>query len=104
MTNMTGTKRLDAYRTISGTNYKIVFRAQWTFSFDRKNRLRTHTYAGGSNVRGNIWYDGAGRVWQRWNDDSVTGDWDYLRDSDGIHHCRPVVSSPNLAPLTSSDP
>ena len=50
--------------------------AEWTFSFDRKNRLRTHTYAGGSNVRGNICYDGMGRVWQRWNDDSVSGDWD----------------------------
>ena len=74
--NMTGTKKLDAYRTISGTNYKIAFRAQWTFSFDRKNRLRTHTYAGGSNVRGNICYDGMGRVWQRWNDNSSTGDWD----------------------------
>jgi len=74
--NMTGTKKLDAYRTISGTNYKIAFRAQWTFAFDRKNRLRTHTYPSGLNVRGNIWYDGMGRIWQRWNDDSVTGDWD----------------------------
>ncbi len=74
--DMTGTKKLDAYRTISGTNYKIVFRAQWTFAFDRKNRLKTHTYPSGLNVRGNIWYDGIGRVWQRWNDDSVTGDWD----------------------------
>ncbi len=74
--DMTGTKKLDAYRTISGTNYKIVFRAQWTFSFDRKNRLKTHTYPSGLNVRGNIWYDGMGRIWQRWNDDSVTGDWD----------------------------
>jgi len=74
--NMTGTKKLDAYRTISGTNYKIAYRAQWTFAFDRKNRLKTHTYAGGSNVRGNIWYDGMGRIWQRWNDNSSTGDWD----------------------------
>ncbi len=74
--NMTGTKKLDAYRTISGTNYKISFRAQWTFTFDRKNRLKTHTYPSGLNTRGNIWYDGVGRVWQRWNDDSVTGDWD----------------------------
>jgi len=95
---MTGTKKMDAYRTISGTNYKIAFRAQWTFAFDRNNRLKTHTYAGGSNVRGNIWYDGMGRIWQRWNDNSVTGDWDSLRHSGTIHDCRRVASSPNLAP------
>jgi hypothetical protein len=23
-----------------------------------------------------LWWDGAGRVWQRWNDDSVSGDWE----------------------------
>jgi hypothetical protein len=29
-----------------------------------------------SSVRGNLWYDGRGRVWQRWNDNSSTEDWD----------------------------
>ena len=27
-------------------------------------------------MRGNLWYDGRGRVWQRWNDNSSTEDWD----------------------------
>ncbi len=77
-----------------------LLRAQWTFSFDRKNRLKTHTYAGGSNVRGNIWYDGAGRVWQRWNDNSVTGDWDdtlmrYVYDGNSLAQEHQFLASGN---------
>jgi len=38
--------------------------------------LKGFTHAGASNVRTNLWYDAMGRVWQRWNDDSVSGEWD----------------------------
>jgi len=55
---------------------QLAYRAQWTFAYDRKNRLKSHTNTNASNVRGNLWYDGRGRVWQRWNDNSSTEDWD----------------------------
>ena len=70
--NLTGTKLVDIDR--DGT--QLVYRAEWTFTYDRKNRLKSHTNTNASNVRGNIWYDGQGRVWQRWNDDSGTSEWD----------------------------
>ena len=54
---MTGTMKADATRTGS----KLSYRAQWTFTFDRKNRLRTHlNVSSGNHVRGNLWYDGQG--------------------------------------------
>jgi hypothetical protein len=62
--NLTGTKKVDARRSAT----QLSFRAQWTFTYDRKNRMKTHTNTGALNVRGNLWYDGLGRVWQRWND------------------------------------
>jgi hypothetical protein len=38
--------------------------------------LKTYTNTNASNKRGNLWYDGRGRVWQRWQDHTVTGAWD----------------------------
>jgi len=71
--NLTGTKKFDASR--SGA--QLSYRAQWEFTFDNKNRLKTHeNVSAADNVRGNIWYDGKGRVWQRWNDSSSTPEWD----------------------------
>ena len=70
--NLTGTKKLDVKRGAT----QLAYRAQWTFTYDRKNRLKSHTNTNASNVRGNLWYDGRGRVWQRWNDNSVTEEWD----------------------------
>jgi hypothetical protein len=70
--NLTTTKKLDASR---GGN-QLAYRAEWTFTYDRKNRLKSHANTNASNVRGNLWYDGRGRVWQRWNDNSNTEDWD----------------------------
>jgi YD repeat-containing protein len=70
--NLTTTKKLDASR--SGN--QLAYRAEWTFTYDRKNRLKSHTNTNASNVRGNLWYDSRGRVWQRWQDNSVSGDWD----------------------------
>jgi len=70
--NLTGTKKLDVKRGAT----QLAYRAQWTFAYDRNNRLKSHTNTNASNVRGNLWYDGRGRVWQRWNDNSSTEDWD----------------------------
>jgi hypothetical protein len=70
--NLTGTKKLDATR---GSN-QLAYRAQWTFTYDRKNRLKSYTNTNASYARGNLWYDGRVRVWQRWNDNSSTEDWD----------------------------
>jgi len=47
--------------------------AALTFTYDRKNRLKSHTHSGASDVRGNLWYDGQGRVWQRWTFEGI--DW-----------------------------
>ena len=69
--NMTATKAVSVDR--SGT--QLIKRARWSFSFDRKNRLKSYTHTDASNVRGNLWYDGKGRVWQRWNDNSSTSAW-----------------------------
>ena len=49
-------------------------RAQWTFTFDRKNRLKSHTHGGTDDVT-HLWSDGLGRVWQRWTYDSVEEEW-----------------------------
>jgi len=70
--NMTGTKKFDASRS----GVQLSYRAQWSFTFDRKNRLKTYTNTDASNVRGNLWYDGKGRVWQRWNYDTGLEQWD----------------------------
>jgi len=40
--NIVITKKVDAKR--GGT--QLAYRAQWTFTYDRKNRLKTHTYVG----------------------------------------------------------
>jgi len=71
--NLTGTKKFDASRSGS----QLSYRAQWSFTFDNKNRLKTYeNISAADNIRGNIWYDGKGRVWQRWNDNSSSGVWD----------------------------
>jgi len=71
--NLTGTKKFDASRSAS----QLSYRAQWSFTFDRKNRLKTYeNISAGDNTQGNLWYDGKGRVWQRWNDDSSSGEWE----------------------------
>ena len=73
----TYTDSLDIYFVAPGDlNIRLVYRAAWTFTFDRKNRLKSHTNTNTSNARTNLWYDAMGRVWQRWNDDTVTGSWD----------------------------
>jgi len=73
--NMTGTRKLDIY-VGAEANKRLHSRPQWTFTFDRKNRLKSHTNSNASYVRGNLWYDGQGRVWQRWNDNTNTSEWD----------------------------
>ncbi len=51
--------------------------ARWAPLHTPDGRVRyVFTYPSGLNTRGNIRYDSMGRVWQRWNDNSVTGDWD----------------------------
>ncbi len=55
---------------------RLANRAEWTFTYDKINRLKSYTHADAGDVRGNIWYDGRGRIWQRWNDNSDTSDWD----------------------------
>ena len=69
--NLTGTKKFDASRSGS----QLSYRAQWSFTFDNKNRLKSYTHTDASNVRGNVWYDGKGRVWQRWNYDTNSEEW-----------------------------
>jgi hypothetical protein len=59
--NMTGTMKADAHITASGN--QLSYRAAWTFTFDRKNRLTSFNYGTGTM---NVWYDGVGRIWQRW--------------------------------------
>jgi hypothetical protein len=61
--NLLTTKSLSVYRTALAY---LAVRAAWTFTYDRKNRLQSYTNAGAGNDVGNIWYDGRGRVWQRW--------------------------------------
>jgi len=43
----------------------------WSFTFDRKNRLKSYTHTDASNVRRNLWYDGKGRVWQAVGNPSI---------------------------------
>ncbi len=69
---MLTTKKLDVKRGAT----QIAYHAEWTFTYDRKNRVKSHTHTAASNARGNISYDAVGRVWQRWNDNSSTQDWD----------------------------
>jgi YD repeat-containing protein len=66
--NLTTTKKLDASR---GGN-QLAYRAEWMFTYDRKNRLKSYSNTNANYTRGNLWYDGRGRVWQRWNDNSNT--------------------------------
>jgi YD repeat-containing protein len=70
--NMTGTKEVDATRSTT----QLSYRGDWTFTYDRKNRLKTHTNSNANNKQGNLWYDGLGRVWQRWNYDTGQSSWD----------------------------
>ena len=53
----------------------LATRRAWTFTYDNKNRLKTYTNTTVNDV-GNIWYDGRGRVWQRWVYDSSGETWD----------------------------
>jgi hypothetical protein len=73
--NLIGTKQLDAYLPAQ-SNRRIAYRENWTFTYDRKNRMKSQTHERAAGVRENLWWDGTGRVWQRWNDDSVSGDWE----------------------------
>jgi hypothetical protein len=54
---------------------QLDYRGEWTFAYDRKKRLITHTNTKAGGIRGNIWYDGLGRVWQRWNYDTGLSAW-----------------------------
>ena len=57
---------------------QLAYRAGWTFTFDRKNRLKSHTHNETDDVT-HLWWDGLGRVWQRWDYDSGGEMWsDYL--------------------------
>ena len=66
--NLLTTKLLAVTR---GTS-TLATRRAWTFTYDNKNRLITYTNTTVNDV-GNLWYDGRGRVWQRWQDDAVSG-------------------------------
>jgi len=48
----------------------------WTFVYGNLNRLKSYINTNALNVRGNLWYDYANRVWQRWNDQVIGGAWD----------------------------
>jgi hypothetical protein len=70
--NLTGTKEFDAVRSSA----QLAYRGNWTFTYDRVNRLKSYTNTNSSNVRGNNWYDSKGKVWQRWTDNTSTSQWD----------------------------
>jgi hypothetical protein len=70
--NLTGTKEFDAVRSSA----QLAYRGNWTFTYDRANRLKSYTNTKASNVRGNNWYDSKGKVWQRWTDNTSTSQWD----------------------------
>jgi len=70
--NLTGTKEFDAVRSSA----QLAYRGNWTFTYDRANRLKSYTNTNSSNVRGNNWYDSKGKVWQRWTDNTSTSQWD----------------------------
>jgi hypothetical protein len=70
--NLTGTKEFDAVRSSA----QLAYRGNWTFTYDRTNRLKSYTNTNSSNVRGNNWYDSKGKVWQRWTDNTSTSQWD----------------------------
>jgi len=61
--NMLTSKGVDI--KITSGNVQLAYRENWTFEFDRKNRMINFTHSGTNLVR-HIWYDGKGRVWQRW--------------------------------------
>jgi len=64
--NLIGTKKLDVTR---GGN-QLAYRGQWTFTYDRKNRLVTFTNSNMGTETMHLWYDGKNRVWQRWIEDN----------------------------------
>ncbi len=66
--NLTGTKGISITR--SG-NY-LAYRAAYTFTYDRKNRLKTYRLG---DTTTHIWWDGLGRVWQRWDYDEGEETW-----------------------------
>jgi len=70
--NMTGTKMLDVKRGST----QLAYRDEWTFTFDKMNRLKTYTNTNASNKRGNLSYRSNGTVWQRWQDNTSTSLWD----------------------------
>jgi hypothetical protein len=71
--NLLTTKSLSVYRVAQAY---LTIREAWTFTYDNKNRLQSYTNAGAAGDVGNIWYDGRGRVWQRWIYNSGTEEWD----------------------------
>jgi len=60
--------------TIFEGTTQYAFRENWTFEFDRKNRMINFTHANTDDKRW-LWYDGRGRVWQRWTYDTNTTYW-----------------------------
>ena len=40
-----------------------------------KNSLKSGSLSAADNTQGNLWYDGKGRVWQRWNYDTNIEEW-----------------------------
>jgi len=56
--------------TIFEGTTQYAFRENWTFEFDRKNRMINFTHANTDDKR-YLWYDGRGRVWQRWTYDTA---------------------------------
>ena len=82
-TSISGSITYDANNNIAATDgvgvecatpsgsYFLTFRDSWTFTFDGKNRLKTHTHTNASGVVTRLWYDALGRVFQRWPDSSA---------------------------------
>jgi hypothetical protein len=74
--NLTGTPgTFTVTQNQDGTVRTMSFRQQWTFTFDRKNRMISFAKGSAPTERTNLWYDALGRVWQRWNDNPQTTDW-----------------------------
>ncbi len=73
--NLTGTESFDAF-VPADADRRLANRAEWTFTYDKITRLKSYTHTAASDVRGNLSYDGRGRIWQRWNDNSDTSYWD----------------------------
>ena len=58
--------------SISGGGVQFAYRGEWTFTYDIKNRLKSHINNNSGGLRTNLWYDALGRTFQRWTDLSGT--------------------------------